>query len=107
MVLDDDALMLETMRALLQPWGLAVTTLQDPTQFWDVLMATLTDLLLLDLQMPQVSGIDLCRAVCQDPQWGNLPILVITLTPTSTRFSKCLPPEPMTSLANRSLVQNW
>lgn len=78
MVIDDDALMLQTISELLQPWGLAVTTLQDPAQFWDVLTATLPDLLLLDLQMPTFNGIDLCRVVRQDSKWGDLPILVIT-----------------------------
>jgi CheY-like chemotaxis protein len=28
--------------------------------------------------MPTFSGLDLCRVVRQDPQWGNLPILVVT-----------------------------
>ncbi len=78
MVIDDDALMLKTVRDLLQPWGLAVTILQDPTRFWDVLTLTRPDLLLLDLQMPTFSGVDLCRVVRQDLKWGDLPILVIT-----------------------------
>jgi DNA-binding response OmpR family regulator len=78
MILDDDPVMLTMLEDLLQPWGLEVTSLQDPRQFWDVLVSTQPDLLMLDLQMPTYSGIDLCRVVRQDPQWGNLPILVVT-----------------------------
>lgn len=78
MILDDDRLMLETLRSLLQPWGLQVTTLHDPEQFWALLTATQPDLLVMDLEMPTFNGIDLCRVVRQDPKWGNLPILVVT-----------------------------
>lgn len=78
MILDDDAIVLETLCNLLQPWGLQVNTLQDAQQFWTVLTATDPDLLVLDLEMPTFNGIDLCRVVRQDPRWGNLPILVVT-----------------------------
>jgi DNA-binding response OmpR family regulator len=78
MILDDDPVILLMVEDLLQPWGIQVTSLCDPQQFWDVLVSTQPDLLLLDLQMPTYSGIDLCRVVRQDPQWGNLPILVVT-----------------------------
>lgn len=78
MILDDDRLVLEALRDLLQPWGLQVTTLDNPEQFWTVLTATQPDLLVMDLEMPTFNGIDLCRVVRQDPQWGNLPILVVT-----------------------------
>jgi DNA-binding response OmpR family regulator len=78
MILDDDRLVLEALRGLLQPWGLQVTTLDDPAQFWEVLTVAQPDLLLLDLEMPTFNGIDLCRVVRQDPKWGNLPILVVT-----------------------------
>jgi len=78
MVLDDDPLMLAAVCEQLQPWGIQVTPLQDPKQFWAVLTATQPDLLVLDVEMPTFNGIDLCRVVRQAPQWGNLPILVIT-----------------------------
>ncbi|BAY49384.1 multi-component transcriptional regulator, winged helix family protein [Scytonema sp. HK-05] len=78
MILDDDPVALELLSNLLQPWGFRVKTLQDPQQFWEVLTTTTPDLLLIDLEMPTYSGIDLCRVVRQDPKWGNLPILVVT-----------------------------
>ncbi len=79
MLVDDDPVMLEGLRNHLQPWGLQLTSLQDSNQFWDVLTATKPDLLVMDLEMPTFNGIDLCRVVRQDVQWGNLPILVVTV----------------------------
>lgn len=78
LILDDDPAMLEMLHSLLQPWGIEVTTLHNPAKFWEILVSTQPDLILLDLEMPEFSGIDLCRVVRQDPQWGNLPILVVT-----------------------------
>ncbi|MBW4659504.1 MAG: response regulator [Drouetiella hepatica Uher 2000/2452] len=78
MIVDDDSLMLEALKVLLQPQGFQVTVLEDPGQFWDVLRAIAPDVLLLDLEMPIFSGIDLCQAIRQDSTWKDLPILIVT-----------------------------
>lgn len=78
LVVDDDPQILEQLLEWLPPWGLHVTTLAHPEQFWEVLTSTAPDLLILDLDMPQFSGIELCQVVRQDPQWADLPILLMT-----------------------------
>lgn len=78
MVVDDDPALLSIVRSLLQPWGLKVTTLADPQRFWQVLEATSPNLLILDIEMPQISGIELCQIVRNDARWGHLPILFLT-----------------------------
>ncbi len=78
LIVDDDPAALAVMKALLQPWGLEVTTLDNPEKFWEILTAVAPDLLILDLEMPKFNGIDLCQVVRQDPHWGDLPILVVT-----------------------------
>jgi DNA-binding response OmpR family regulator len=78
LIVDDDPVMLVKLSALLTPWGLEVTNLKEPQQFWEVLISTEPDLVVLDLEMPIVSGLELCQVVRQDIQWENLPILVVT-----------------------------
>lgn len=78
LIVDDDLGMLSLLSTLLTPWGLEIATLSEPQHFWQVLVATSPDLILLDLEMPQVSGLELCRVVRQDAEWGDLPILVVT-----------------------------
>ncbi len=78
LIVDDDPSVLDLLSNFLTPWGLAVTTLSDPQQFWEVLTAVSPDLLLIDLEMPQVSGLDLAQVVRQDVIWGDVPILVVT-----------------------------
>lgn len=78
LIVDDDPGVLALLSQMLTPWGLEVVTLSKPQQFWEVLVATAPHLVLLDLEMPQVSGLELCQVVRQDTQWGDLPILVVT-----------------------------
>lgn len=78
LVVDDDPVLLAMVRSLLEPWGLKITTLANPQQFWQVLEATSPDLLILDIEMPQISGIELCQIVRNDSRWGGLPILFLT-----------------------------
>jgi len=78
LLVDDDIIILEQLSALLSPWGLTVTTLAEPEQFWEVLNQTKPNLVILDLEMPMASGLELCQMVRQDAQWENLPILVVT-----------------------------
>jgi diguanylate cyclase (GGDEF)-like protein len=78
MVVDDDPQILATLRCLLEPWGLKVATLDDPQHFWETLEAKQPDLLILDINMPQVSGIELCQVVRNDSRWGGLPIVILT-----------------------------
>ncbi|WP_347566314.1 response regulator [Scytonema sp. UIC 10036] len=75
---DDDPLILNAMCPLLQPWGLKVSTLENPLEFWDTLEATAPDLLVLDVEMPQMSGIELCQVVRNDPRYCGLPVLFLT-----------------------------
>ncbi|MBD2578207.1 response regulator [Oscillatoria sp. FACHB-1406] len=78
LVVDDDTELLQTIATLLQPWGLQITTLSDPQQFWQTLDATAPDLLVLDLKMPGVSGLELCQAVRHDARWYDLAIVILT-----------------------------
>ena len=78
MAVDDDSLFLETVQASLKPWGFEIITLDDPDQFWQVLQATSPDLLILDIEMPDINGMELCRKLRDDPNWSHIPVLFLT-----------------------------
>ncbi|MEG4507780.1 response regulator [Microcoleus sp. F6_B4] len=78
MVVDDDVDLLAALQVILKPWGFQVTTLDDPEKFWEVLETTCPDLLILDVEMPGYSGIELCLAVRNDLRWSKLPVLFLT-----------------------------
>ncbi|MBE9178791.1 response regulator [Oculatella sp. LEGE 06141] len=78
LVVDDDSQVLTALQRLLLPWGFYVSVLDNPLLFLETLEATLPDLLILDVEMPHISGIDLCQVVRNDPRWSGLPILFLT-----------------------------
>jgi DNA-binding response OmpR family regulator/HPt (histidine-containing phosphotransfer) domain-containing protein len=78
LIVDDDRLLLDGIVAILSPSGMNITTLSEPSRFWETLETCVPDLLILDLDMPEYNGIELCRAVRTDPQWANLPIMFLT-----------------------------
>ncbi|MDJ0594725.1 MAG: response regulator [Pleurocapsa sp. MO_226.B13] len=78
LIVDDDVVFLAALRSLLEPWGIKVKTLEEPGSFWEMLQATKPDLLILDIEMPKISGIELCQALRSDPDWQELPVLFLT-----------------------------
>lgn len=77
-VIDDDPDLLDKLQILLKPLGLNLTTLDGPLQIWHLLEETSPDLLILDIQMPDISGIELCQVLRHAPQWVGLPVLFLT-----------------------------
>ncbi len=80
MVVDDDLDWLLNLPKLLQPWGMKVTTLADPHQFWTVLQLVQPNVLVLDIKMPEINGLELCQVLRSDPHWQHLPILFLTVS---------------------------
>jgi DNA-binding response OmpR family regulator len=75
---DDDPELLALVTAVLEPRGIEVHTLDDPLHFWTRLGEVAPDLLVLDIEMPHVNGIELCRVVRADPRRRSLPVLFLT-----------------------------
>ena len=88
MILDDDQNWLRTLPTLLKPWGFKVTTLADPQQFWTVLQAVTPDALVLDVNMPQINGFELCQILRSDPHWQLLPVLFLSVLTDSSSQNK-------------------
>ncbi len=78
LVVDDDLKILTILRALLIPWGFRITTLADSQKFWEVLPVVKPDLVILDVEMPIVSGLDLCQSIRNRSEWLDLPIIFLT-----------------------------
>lgn len=78
MVVDDDPLLLLALRQTLSRWQVQLFTLEDSSQFWQTLSAIAPDLLILDVEMPRISGVQLCQIVRSDRTWSRLPIIFLT-----------------------------
>jgi len=78
LVVDDEPMVSRGLASLLSRRGLAVTALNDPLRFWNVLEDVKPNLILLDLEMPKISGTELCRVVRNDRRWSELPVIFLT-----------------------------
>lgn len=79
MIVDDDVELLQILPDLLKPWRFKLTTLDDPRQFWEVLQAIDPDLLVLDIEMPYLSGIELCKVLRTHTYWCKLPVMFLSI----------------------------
>jgi len=78
MVIDDDMDMLKMLEAVLTLDGFSVTICQDPEEGLEVARSEKPDLLLLDMMMPEKSGLDVMMEIRSDPETRHIPILFLS-----------------------------
>lgn len=77
-VLDDDPGVLKTVQRTLSEITDAVRLFSDPVAAMPEILANPPDLLLLDLNMPGLSGYDCCSQIRRDPRTEALPVIMVT-----------------------------
>jgi diguanylate cyclase (GGDEF)-like protein len=78
LVVDDDPVVLDRLEQFLPRWGIHPIPLRHSREIWNVLETTAPDLVILDVDMPEINGIELCRLMRQNNLWWGLPILFLT-----------------------------
>lgn len=78
LAIDDDPQVLKFLKTVLEQLGVQLICLEDPGLFWETLQSCQPDLLILDINLPTVNGLELCQAIRQHEQWNWLPILFLT-----------------------------
>jgi two-component system KDP operon response regulator KdpE len=76
LVVDDEPQVLRFLRAGLTADGFEVTTAATGEQALDLLATSHFDLLVLDLRLPGIDGLEVCRRL---RSWSSLPILVLSV----------------------------
>jgi two-component system sensor histidine kinase and response regulator WspE len=78
LVVDDSITVREVERKLLANRGYAVDVCVDGVDAWNALLAQRYDLVLTDVDMPRMDGIELVRRVRQDPRFATLPVMIVS-----------------------------
>ncbi len=78
LIVDDDPAFSALATAILVPHEIETVTEANPLNVLEGLDQARPDLLLVDVHMPRVNGIDVCRTVRMTPRWRALPVLVLT-----------------------------
>ena len=78
LIVDDDLLVRETMRDYVEHLGYAVRDVGSAEEALAEITREVPDLVLLDVRMPGVTGIDLCRQLKADPVTHLIPVVLLT-----------------------------
>ncbi|QLF93801.1 hybrid sensor histidine kinase/response regulator [Pseudomonas sp. ABC1] len=78
LVVDDSLTVRELERKLLLGRGYQVAVAVDGMDGWNALRAEHFDLLITDIDMPRMDGIELVTLVRQDPKLRSLPVMVVS-----------------------------
>jgi DNA-binding response OmpR family regulator len=78
LVVDDNYPMARAMTFLLSRAGFACRIARDGLDAIEQIQEQKPDLVLLDLQMPRMDGLETCRWIRRCPEYGDLHVIVVT-----------------------------
>jgi DNA-binding response OmpR family regulator len=79
LVVEDEPAMLEALATKLEKNGYAVLRARDGEEGYNMAMAERPDLLILDIIMPKINGMDLMAKIRGEVGWGEIvPIIMLT-----------------------------
>lgn len=88
-IADDDAANRLVLRSLLEQFGIKVTAVEDGSQALHAIASQPVDMVLLDINMPVLDGLETARAIRQlDNSKAELPLLAITSDVSPTRLAE-------------------
>jgi CheY-like chemotaxis protein len=79
LVVEDDPAVGELLRTLLSDvagWG--ATVVHDAAQAREVIRQVKIDALVLDVNLPGLSGFELLALLCDDPEWHEPPVILVS-----------------------------
>ncbi|MCK5041555.1 MAG: diguanylate cyclase [Sphingomonadales bacterium] len=85
LIVDNDIAIAQSYAVSLIKSGMRADVLDDPRRILDVLAANKPDVILLDIFMPNFSGIDLAKVIRQQAHFLGIPIMFLTNDPDVTR----------------------
>lgn len=88
LVVDDDADSRSVVEAYLTKMGHAVTAVEGGRAALSALGAAVPDLVVLDLMMPQMTGVDFMRVIRGYLRWAKLPVIILTAYPDAPQLDE-------------------
>lgn len=90
MVIDDEPHNLHLIGTFLGRLNLAVSTFTDGTEALAALEQSHFDLILLDLHMPAMSGLEFLKIIKSKPEHRDIPVLVVTASDDVDELAECI-----------------
>jgi DNA-binding response OmpR family regulator len=78
LVIDDDPVTAELIEVALEPLSAHCELISDGRAALQRLESVPVDLVVLDVRLPRVSGMEVLQALRRDPMWMTTPVIVVT-----------------------------
>ncbi|MFA5141162.1 MAG: response regulator [Elusimicrobiota bacterium] len=83
LIIDDDPDFLDVLGSILEKSGVEVQTCAYGEEGLDLIRQTVPDLVVLDVFMPGIHGLQALRQLRHDPQTARVPVIVVSSMPWS------------------------
>ena len=90
LVVDDEPINFDVIEALLDDGGYVLHYASNGQEALDCLGIFAPDLILLDVMMPGLDGIEVCRRIKAMPQWQAVPVVMVTALTEKQDLARCL-----------------
>src|SRR5579863_3641915 len=93
LVVDDSAAIRKILQRVLRQTGMAIRSIHeagDGQEALELLKNQSVDLVLTDINMPKMDGMQLLAAVKASPQWRNIPVVMITTEGGETKVGEAV-----------------
>lgn len=78
LIVEDNELNMKLFRDLLEAHGYQTSGTSSGVEALDIVRRTRPDLILMDIQLPQVSGLEVTRWIKDDPDLRAIPVVAVT-----------------------------
>lgn len=85
LIVDDDRVSAAILERVLQSEGYSVAICSSAAQFENTLRATNPDLVLMDIELPEISGFELTQYLRQDERFETVPVIYVTASDRDDR----------------------
>ncbi len=83
-IVDDDEAIRELVADVLETENFKVIKCADTDEGYKRILKSKPDLVILDVKMPQIGGIELCRLLRENIETKNIPVIMLTVESTET-----------------------
>jgi two-component system cell cycle response regulator DivK len=78
LIVEDNELNMKLFNDLLQANGYTTLQTKDGREVIDIARKNHPDLILMDIQLPEISGLEITRMLKEDPELKSIPVIAVT-----------------------------
>ncbi len=90
LIIDDEPDNFDVIDNLLANEGYELGYVSNVKQTLKLLETSQPDVILLDVMMPEINGIEFCKLFKANPQWSHIPVIMVTALSGKEDLSQCL-----------------